>query len=372
MEQPIQFEGYNPNPLRGWGSAEYLGWWVRGQHAPGPLVTTGDPASPSAGILIDGSTRVLYGDRTINYSAASGGRFTLGMWLGSDSVTGIELTAFYLQPRDTRFQATSDPTGLPILAIPFETSDGNPAALYAASNGVQVANVHGSISILTSTRLLGAELNTVFNAWRDPSDVLELVIGLRYLDLQESYRTHFSTAFVNADGNAVGNDSFNTRNHFAGVQVGARWKGGVGPWSASIAGLLALGGTCQTVAIDGNTTIAGTALTPASVPGLLYSQPSNIGQHRHSTFSAVPQVQVKLGYNILRNVRLTIGYDFLCWTGVMRAADQIDTVVNVSQTSPTIFPGGNLNLVGPGRPAAGSETSTFWAQGVSGGVEFSW
>jgi hypothetical protein len=261
---------------------------------------------------------------------------------------------------------------LPVLAIPFTTSGGNPAALYAASNGVQVSHLAGSISMSSSTRLLGAELNTVLNAWRLPNDVLELVVGLRYLDLQESFQSDFVSAVVNADASVVGNDTFNTRNNFYGAQFGARWKGGSGPWSVGLAGLIGLGATTSTVAIDGNTTLAGTAVTPASLPGFLFSQPTNISQQHHSHFSAVPQVQFKLGYNVLRNVRLTVGYDFLAWTGVMRPTDQIDSVVNTSQTSGTIFRGGNLNLVGTPRPAAGAETSTFFAHGVSGGLELSW
>ena len=45
----------------------------------------------------------------------------------------------------------------------------------------------------------------------------------------------------------------------------------------------------------------------------------------------MPHVQAKVGYNILDNVRATVGYDFLYWSSVARVGDQIDRQVNDNQ-----------------------------------------
>ena len=58
-----------------------------------------------------------------------------------------------------------------------------------------------------------------------------------------------------------------------------------------------------------------------------------------------------------------VGYTFLYWTTVGRAADQIDPVVN-----PTQFGGGRL--AGPAAPAFDLWTTGFWAQGLSLGFEY--
>jgi len=118
--------------------------------------------------------------------------------------------------------------------------------------------------------------------------------------------------------------------------------------------------------------VYGTATAaPGFYPGFVYSQPTNIGSFHHDVFSFVPQVQFKLGYDLLSNVRATVGYDFLYWTNVVRPGQQIDRTVNISQTPPDAF-GGVNQLIGAPRPMPLSNRSDFWAQGISAGLEFRW
>ena len=136
---------------------------------------------------------------------------------------------------------------------------------------------------------------------------------------------------------------------------------------------LVLGANSQTIGVDGSSTASANLPVPGTIPGFVYTQPTNIGQQRHTSFSAVPQVQVKLGYSFFQNMRLTIGYDFLAWTGVARPSDQLDAV-NSNLISRNFVV---QNITGPiadggARPAPTTNTSTFWAQGVSAGIEFSW
>ncbi len=369
--EPVRFCG-DPVPLQGWASAEYLNWWIRGQPTPGPIVTTGDPASPTAGFLFDSSTVVLFGNEDIRMGSLKGGRITIGGWIDSESITGIEFVGFYLPKRETRFQAASDATGVPVLALSANLLGGGEEVLWAAST-IQVANIAGSIDITTSSQFLGGELNTVFNAWRLPNDVLEFVVGFRYLNLEEDFLINYETSFVGADGKITGHDQFNTRNHFYGPQFGARWTGGTGRLSLSLAGLIGLGATHQIVGIDGNTTLTGAVLSaPGMVNGFFYTQPTNIGQSNHWVFSAVPQVQAKVGFDVLSNVRITFGYDFIAWTNVLRAANQIDRALNTTQGHPDIFFNGRGALVGDPVPASRPNGTNFWAQGVSGGLEIRW
>jgi hypothetical protein len=80
--------------------------------------------------------------------------------------------------------------------------------------------------------------------------------------------------------------------------------------------------------------------------------------------TVIPQLTTEIGYQVLPHMRVFVGYDLLYWGGVLRAGDQIDTVVD---------PG---NLPNPRQPAVGphpvfvfNETN-FWAQGVRLGTEF--
>ena len=63
-------------------------------------------------------------------------------------------------------------------------------------------------------------------------------------------------------------------------------------------------------------------------------------------FAVVPQLQLRIGYEVCPGVRLTAGYDCLWWTDVVRPADKIDRVTNLTQRF-----GGALS--GAARPAHG-------------------
>jgi hypothetical protein len=59
-----------------------------------------------------------------------------------------------------------------------------------------------------------------------------------------------------------------------------------------------------------------------------------------------------------------VGYTFLYWGEVLRAGNQIDQVVNTNLLPPATGP-----VSGPLRPAARLADSSFWAQGISLGLE---
>src|SRR5262245_31571922 len=72
-----------PSCPRIWVRGEYLLWWLSAPKLP-PLVTTSPPGTPQidAGVLGSPGTAVLFGDSHVNGDVRSGGRVTLGGWLG--------------------------------------------------------------------------------------------------------------------------------------------------------------------------------------------------------------------------------------------------------------------------------------------------
>src|SRR5262245_33842675 len=81
-----------PPPALVWGGVEYLLWQRRGMSTP-PLVTSGDPANPSAGILdpaVAPETQILVGNDRLGERFRSGGRVNLGLWFGPYENIGVE------------------------------------------------------------------------------------------------------------------------------------------------------------------------------------------------------------------------------------------------------------------------------------------
>ena len=72
-----------------------------------------------------------------------------------------------------------------------------------------------------------------------------------------------------------------------------------------------------------------------------------------------------LGAQLTPYLKVFIGYDFLFWSQVVRPGDQIDRNVNLTQAL-----GGAL--AGPAAPLPQFSGTSFWAQGVSAGVELSY
>jgi len=79
-----------------------------------------------------------------------------------------------------------------------------------------------------------------------------------------------------------------------------------------------------------------------------------------TAFLGFPQLGVNVGYQLTDNVRAFVGYTFLYWNDVLRPGDQIDRVVNTTQSPVNLI--GNGLLVGPARPAPIFRESDFWAQ----------
>jgi hypothetical protein len=355
---------------------EYLRWKVRSSSTP-PLVTAGALSDPRGGILGAPTTTVLFGG-SISNNWQNGFRVGMGYWLDCSQECGIEGDFFMLVPQTTKFIAGGTP-GL-FIGRPF--FDVAPGMEGEAAEEVSGNDLSGTVTIKLVTRFLGAELNYRQNLLMDAGPWnsvwhLDALAGFRYMQLKESISMVENLTLLvpagalNAGDGLTVSDEFKTVNNFYGGQVGLNGEIRWGRLFVNMRGLVALGITHQRIDINGSTQFfqpAGTFVT--SQPGGLLALPSNIGGHTHTTFSVVPELGVNLGYQLTDNLRIYAGYTFILWTNVARPGQQIDRTINSNQL-PTITGPGSLGG-GPARPAFSVHDTSFWAQGVNLGVEFTW
>jgi hypothetical protein len=346
--------------------ADYLHWWISGDSAP-PLVTTSTPGTPrlQAGVLGQPNTSVLFGGDDLDDDAHPGVRIVLGRWI--TPYAKIEGEWFDLGTVDSDFSAASN--DIPILARPFfNVTSGLQDAFLVAYPGIR----EGAISVDSSTRFMGAAISVVEN-WDGACSVrdgqLALAFGLRYLRLEEDLSINDSFTSIDPVGPVpVGtsfttSDNFDASNDFFGFNVGARTHWQHNRWSLACLGNVAIGQTIRRVSIAGQSTRTIPPGGTTTFNGGLLALPTNIGEYRNTELGVVPQIQVKLGYNVTHNIRLLLAYDGLLWSSVARAGDQIDTNVNLSQAS-------GQPLVGQAAPLFPFRESNLWVHGVSGGVEW--
>ena len=383
--RPTQAASAYPNFA--WVDAEYLLWAFKNGRQPPPLVTTGPATADNPAALTDPQTVVLFPTQGIDYEAVSGGRWAVGTWFNACQSLGGEVTGLYLQKQRTLFRAVSDGNGSPVLGIPFADAQSGTELVNFASFPGRFA---GGIEASTRAQLWGME-GTLYSNW-DKSVIriggsplplgdlrIDALGGFRYLSLSEAFDltqpslelaggvTDFLGAAIQTGDVEVIRDAFAARSQFFGGQIGLRSEFDRGPFYAEFTGKVGLGDSHESVLVSGATTLLPAAThVPAVATGGFLATTTNIGRKVRDRFAVVPEAGVNLGYQPCPLVRLFVGYSFLYWSDVVRAADQIDRTVNLTAVPSS---GTFGTLTGPARPAVPFRTSDFWAQGVNFGFE---
>ncbi|HEV3004559.1 MAG TPA: BBP7 family outer membrane beta-barrel protein [Pirellulales bacterium] len=358
----VTSEGVDPGI---WGRFEYLNLWAKGATLPAPLATAG--GSAGQGRLGAADTTVLL-DQVPDFSVIPGGRLTIGGWAGFDEETwGGELTVFETALRAAHFNVASAGVGGPWLAVPFArtTPSGvDEASLVVAQPGVS----HGQIGLDDALVLGGIEADAMLSL----SDFLpgdrgrfNLLGGIGAFFLKE--RMQFVSNSVSMLGtSSVHSDIFLANNSFFGGDFGARYSYRWRRVLFELTGRTAIGVNTPTLYVAGQSGLPFYTPRPNLLaPEGFFAQPTNAGTFWvRNAFAVIPNTQIRVGYDLTRHLRLTLGYEALLWTRVLRAGDQLDWTVNLSQlTGP---------LVGPARPAVQTRASDFWAQGFTVGFQLNY
>lgn len=356
------------HPSRLHAEGEYLLWWVKGAPLPIPLVVTGPFQEEDRGV--SPLATILYGGTPQKFPTFSGARLTIGSWLDDEQGFGVEGRGFLLERQTAGFMARSNAAGSPLLQVPFYNTQ--PAGEFAPSpgeNGFPLAlpgGLTGGVSITNSLRLWGSDLTGVVVVSSAPTWALSGLVGFKYLDLFESFDLHGDVTGLAAEFRGQSgalSDHFRTRNQFYGGAVGARALYQFGPLSVEASSRVALGASHQVLNVAG----AFRAVNYKSTVGPegIFAQPANSGRHAADNFAVVPEAQLKLGYSPAGWMRLTVGYDFLYDSSVVRPGDQLNRNLPKKQTF--LQGGTDVSFT---EPAPLFNRSSFVAHGVSFGLEF--
>ena len=364
---PILIEAVEPAMPRVWFLSEALLWWTKSSPMPVPLLTAGSTADAIPGAIGQPGTTVLLGNDNISIPTRGGGRFTFGFTFDAEQTWGIEGTYFYLADASMGQSVFSNgSTGSAFLGFPFynpnkQAEDATPIALPGAFAGQSV--------LALQTFLQGTDVNLMHSVSNSGGVRVDLIGGFRYINFEEDMK--YTTDSPNIDPTNPGFfhtfDAFNVNNNFYGGQIGARASIDRARFFANATGKLAMGSTFEHVAVNGGTytDIGGYA----SAPGAYLSQPSNMGSTTHSQFAVVPEMNLNVGIRLVPWASIIVGYSFLYISSVARPGDQIDRVINPTQSSAITnnFP---TYLSGVARPGLNVHNTDFWAQGLNFALEF--
>ena len=349
-----------------------------------PLVTTGPATNPTA--------TTLFGNQEMDYGSFNGLNLDGGLWLDCRHTIGIEMGAFYFGRNELNPTFSSDAAGTPFIARPFTSGLTNTTAVdFAAVPGAAA----GSVGIETTSRLAGANLNFVKNLSNCEDYTVDYLFGVRYIDLAERLDVNQTTTPINGGTLAFNGgslppgvglslaDSFYTRNQFYGGLFGTRGELRFGPVFIDMTNTVALGPNHEILQVYGRTT----ALTPggATVPGGLLAvgggnetvlaangQPTafphlgNIGRYTTNRFIVAPEVGLSAGAYVTSHIKLSVGYNFLYMTDVVRPGTQINQQIN-TRLVPSSPAFGSTS--GQPVPTVNGAREDFYAQGLTFSAE---
>ena len=126
---------------------------------------------------------------------------------------------------------------------------------------------------------------------------------------------------------------------------------------------VSLGQATEVVKISGQTVASAdfpTGTQTSYFPSAVFGQPSNSGRVARRQFAVLPEAGVKVGGQFLPRVWWHVGYQFTYLSDVVRAADQLDRVVDLTQTTGDSF----------GRPRVPFNRTDLWVHAVTLGLEW--
>jgi hypothetical protein len=344
-----------------WTDLEYLLWWSKRSNIP-PLATFG--VNPTNGVLgAQGTLPVITGSN-LEPDDQSGGRFTFGWWVNQYNDLGVETTFLFLDT-DTKDHAAASnaAANAPVLAEPFRSAfTGAEAATVLAGPGFG----SGAIVATDTLKFWGGEVNAIIGLCRGNNTRVDLLAGARYIKLEDHLGiASFTAPLAGAGAQVSRNDAFDAETNYTAGQLGLRAEYGGPILFANAVAKLALGDSHEVVKVGGNTLVALPTAPPAVLPGGFFAQPTNSGRRSRDEFAVLPEFGLNVGANLTGCVRIYAGYTFLYLNHVVRAGNQIDRTLNLSQQ-----PGLGRGLVGPPRPLPLTADTDFWVQGVNFGLEF--
>jgi hypothetical protein len=345
-----------PDASRWLASVEYVNWWIRRGFAPA-MVTTSSPASQ--GILDRPDTRVLYGDyrlETRHGDSFAGTRFAVE-WQSAGGSFGVEGRAFFLERDSTYTKLRYQSDQLWALSY-IDAATGREASEVFAGPDPKRGTLQGGFVGYSRIEWFGQEVNAVLPLLEDETWSLDLLAGLRFFQMRDRFN-ETATSYLLPEKSHLFSvvDNIRTGNSFYGGQLGLRGEARWGRAYVQARAAIALGGDDQLVRTWGQR-IDHTPQRRLVIDHGLYVQQGNTGSFSRGHFDAAGEIAINVGWEFTAWLRGYVGYTFLYWADPLRAAKQIDRVVNLAQPATR-----------PGVPFAGD---ALWAQGVNVGLETRW
>lgn len=346
--------------------AEFGAWWTKGAKVPALVSTSPDGTPrPDAGVLGTPGATVLDGNERLGNDIRLGGRLLLGYWLDEDQTAAIEGSILY-GGNDGENDFTILSPGSPIVSRPFfnATTHEEDAELVAFPDVLS-----GRVTVDSDSEFLSPDIYLRHRCREGTKGRVDILAGYRYFRLRDSLSVTENLVSTDLGGviplgtTTDLQDRFIALNEFHAAEFGASAEFTGSTLSLELLAKVAIGSLHRRVDVQGETLVHIPDLSPTLTPGGLLAQPTNIGTYQSDRFAVLPELGATAKVQLTDRLSLTAGYSLIMLSDVVRASEQVDRVVNVSQL-------GGDPIVGQRRPRLDLADNDFWAQSLNVGLEF--
>lgn len=355
--------------LRHWMSLDYTMAWTPNVALP-PLVTANMFGPP---VLGDPNTVTLLGGRPASRGDFEGMRIVLGSWGTGNPLYGSELAYHFLGSKTVRSVIGGGGVGgEALLGRPLLNARTGQEDYVPISHRLML----GELEVGQTLRVQGWEVAWLCELYANEVVRVSALAGYRYFMANDGLRLEQRSEFagvsefgLNSTFRSSSADQIDADNRFHGGTLGLRTQFDYRGFFAQVDTKVSLGRATEVVKISGQT--VGTTDSAAGhaeryFPGAVFGQPTDTGRSVRNLFAVLPEANVRVGYQFTDSARVVVGYTFTYLSDAVRAGDQLDRVVDLSQTT-----GDPLALVSPAaRPRVPFARSDFWVQGVTLGLEW--
>jgi hypothetical protein len=350
-------------PFQTWMTADFMLGWGKRSDLP-VLATSNSLAAPA---LAHPATRVVLGGGPTPLSELGAVRLAAGWWADQARTLGFEASVRTFGTRTATVGVSGGGEGQPLLARPLVNARTGREDLVYIAHPLML----GQLDLSHSLRVDGWEALTLLNLYTGHAVFVHGLAGYRFLLANEGLRFEQRSEYARLTGQgaeavtyrSASADQIDAHNHFHGGLFGVRTQFDAAGLFVQLDAKVSLGQTTQTVTVSGRTVATAdfpTGTQTSDFPYAVFGQVSNTGRQTRRRFAVLPEVGLKVGGQFTPRAWWHVGYSFTYLSDVVRAADQLDRVVDLAQTA-----GG----VGD-RPRVPFARSDFWTQGVTVGLEW--
>ncbi len=331
------------------------------------VMRVGGPFGSGIALPNDPNASYLYDNNRQDFWIQPGLNLAWGRWLDTDKRWGMEFSGLYLMEKKAKWSdSEAGGTGAHTCLITSIGPLPDDWLGYFGLHPFSDADGYGSIQITSHSRMWGLEASAVHNLVRDDSKAIDMVLGVKHLNLSEDFQISLNDT-LNPSDYYRAKDRWETKNSILALKLAVRGRVNIGTnWKFTAEGSVALGMNRESVDVSGSGSISSGGATRAWDSGGVFTGPCNMGRKSRSKLVYIPEVKIGIEQKRSERISLTANAHVMYISDVIRPGEQVNRIISTTGTG--FASQGHPDPAAP-YPTRRFETNDYVSYGLTLGVK---